>query len=172
MTKTPSSEEITDSEKVGYLKERVYVAFTGLAIVVALYTGDVHHRTPGQSFATLMLGVLGVTSAAFASDVITHLAVHKHFPDVRTLGVIARTTLGALSSLVLPALLILAAAWDAIEIETALLVAGGIYVAELALIVWLSVRSAAISWQQRAAAMLILVGIGVAVLAIQVLAHA
>ncbi len=39
MTKTPSSEEITDSEKVGYLKERVYVAFTGLAIVVALYTG-------------------------------------------------------------------------------------------------------------------------------------
>ncbi|GEE02935.1 hypothetical protein nbrc107696_33810 [Gordonia spumicola] len=172
MRKATIPEGTEPHQVVGYLKERVYVAFTGLAIVLAMSFGESDHRSSQYAFTALLLGVVGVTSAASASDVIAHLAVHKEFPDRHELFVITKTTLGALSSAVVPAALIGLSWLGVFSIDTALLLAGLTFVVALGVVVWLAVRNADITGEQQLAALAIILGIGLLVLAAQVLAKA
>jgi len=52
------------------LKERVYATFTGLALVLVLRG---HETTPRDATFSLAIGVLGITVAGFAAEVIAHL---------------------------------------------------------------------------------------------------
>ncbi|MYR07284.1 hypothetical protein GTV32_13625 [Gordonia sp. SID5947] len=155
---------------VSYLKERVYATFTGLALVLVMYRGSGHHDA-AYAFEILALGVFAVVLAGFAADGIAYLAVHRHFPTGRDLRTIVGISTGALGTLVFPLVLITLAWLDILELDTALLISGYIYIGTLALIGWLAVRKAEINWWQKLAALFTLVLIGFVVLAIQVLAH-
>lgn len=61
------------------LKERVYATFTGLAIVLVLRA---HDPTPQDATYSLVIGVLGITVAGFAAEVIAHLAAHASLPGI------------------------------------------------------------------------------------------
>lgn len=162
--------DIPSHMAVSYLKERVYAAFTGLAIVLVMYRGSDHYN-PAYAFEILALGVFAVVLAGFAADGIAYLAVHRHFPVGDDLRIIVGIATGALGTLIFPLILITLAWLDVLQLDTALLIAAYIYLATLALIGWLAVRKAEISWWQKLAALVSLVLIGFVVLAIQVLAH-
>lgn len=164
-------DEIADAPTaVAYLKERVYVSFTGLAIVLVLFD-RAEHVDPPAAFTTLLVGLLGVTAAAFASDVIAHLSVHHEFPDAKELLVLLRISLGSLSTAVAP-LAMIALAWlGVLRMEPALAIATYIYIAILGVVGWLAVRHAHLRMIQKLIALAMLFALALAVVLIQMLAH-
>ncbi|MEE3852004.1 hypothetical protein VZC37_16800 [Gordonia sp. LSe1-13] len=155
---------------VTFLKERVYATFTGLAIVLTLYNGADHHSA-AYAFEILSMGVLAVILAGFASDGIAHLSVHRHFPRGNEIRTLLRIAGHALETLVVPIGLIVAAWIGILELDTALLIAGFVYIGTLGLTGWLAVRNAEVTWWQKLAALITLVVIGLIVLSVQVFAH-
>ncbi|MFW0794371.1 hypothetical protein AAFP30_11210 [Gordonia sp. CPCC 205515] len=170
MSTEETSPRFTAPVAVAYLKERVYVAFTGLAIVLVLYNAP-GHQDGAHAFAVLLSGLLGVAVAAFASDVIAHLAVHRHFPHGSELRHLLRSTLGALSTAVVP-LILIALAWaDVLDLSTALILSAYLYIAILGTVGWLAVRRSHLSGGQKLAAFAMLVALALVVLLIQIFAH-
>ncbi|GAB91999.1 hypothetical protein [Gordonia rhizosphera] len=154
--------------QVMYLKERVYAAFTGLAIVLVVRNGE---HGAAYAFEVLLVGVVAITLAGFVSDVIAHLAVHQEFPHGHDLAIMVRAAAGALGSLLIPLGLIGAAWADVMALRTALLIAAFVYIGTLVVIGWLAVRNAQISWWKKLGALVTLALLGFVVLAIQVAAH-
>lgn len=158
-----------ESAIVGYFKERVYATFTGLAIVLVLAASD--HPTPEHSFFAVLLGVLGIAAAGFVSDVISHLAVHREFPDRRGWLILLRIGGGAFGTVVLPLILIGLAWAGVIGLDAALRAATIVYLATLAVIGWFAVRRSRLQWWEQLVALLILVALGLGVISLQTLAH-
>ncbi|GAA1808136.1 hypothetical protein [Agromyces neolithicus] len=150
------------------LKERVYATFTGLAIVLVLRA---HAPTPQDATYSLFIGVLGITVAGFAAEVIAHLAAHASFPDREEIGRMLRIAGGALASVGVPVVLLLCSWPGWISVETALAASTWVYLATLGLIAWAAVRRTALSWGQRLLALAALVLLGGIVIALQLLAH-
>ncbi|MWB97972.1 hypothetical protein [Agromyces seonyuensis] len=155
---------------VDALKERVYATFTGLAIVLVL-RASVEHLSPEGAFGTLAVGILAITLAGFAADVIAHLAVHAGFPDGAEFVGMLRVSGSALASASIPLILLLLAWVGVLGLEPALRIAAIVYVATLAVIAWFAVRRTRLAWWKQLLAMGILVAIGFAVIALQQLAH-
>jgi hypothetical protein len=154
---------------VGYFKERVYASFTGLAIVLVVAAAaepDADH-----AFWALLLGVLGISAAGFVSDVISHLAVHREFPDRRGWLILLRISGGAFGTVITP-LILIGLAWAGIlPIEVALTAASIVYLVTLAVIGWFAVRRSRLPWWEQLIALLLLVALGLVVLGLQTLAH-
>ena len=150
------------------LKERVYATFTGLAIVLVLRA---HETTPRDATFSLVIGVLGITIAGFAAEVIAHLAAHASFPDRDELGRMFRIASGAFASVVVPVVLLLCSWPGWISVETALAASMWVYLATLGLVTWVAVRRTALNWGQRLLALVALVLLGGIVIVLQLLAH-
>ncbi|QKJ20855.1 hypothetical protein [Microbacterium hominis] len=155
---------------VAYFKERVYATFTGLAIVLVVASEG--HAAGAHAFFALVLGVIGVTAAGFASDVIALLAVHREFPRRRAFSVLGRIAAGALSTLLVPAVLIALGWMEIIRLDAALRASAYVYLVTLAVIGWLAVRRARLVWWKQLVALGILVALGGTVILLQTLAHA
>lgn len=152
-----------------YFKERVYATFTGLAIVLVAAAGE--HPEPGHAVLALALGVLGITIAGFASEVISHLAVHRSFPDRAGFVRMLRIAGGALSTVFVPGL-VLALAWlGVLSFEGAVRTAVIIYIVTLAVIGWFAVRRSRLAWWQQLVALVILLALGLVVILLQTIAH-
>lgn len=154
---------------VMYFKERVYATFTGLALV--LVVSNAEHPTPSRAFLVLALGVLGITAAGFVADVISHLAVHREFPEAMEWLILLRVAGGALGTAVTPLILIAVAWLDLWSIETALRVATIVYIVTLGVIGWFAVRRSKLAWWQQLVALGVLLVLGLAVIGLQTLAH-
>jgi hypothetical protein len=151
------------------LKERVYATFTGLAIVLVLRS---HESTPQAATFSLVIGVLGITVAGFAAEVIAHLAAHASLPDRRELSRMFRVASGAFASVGVPVVLLLLSWPDWITLTGALQAATWVYLATLALIGWAAVRRTDLSWWKQSLALGALVLLGGIVIVLQLLAHA
>jgi hypothetical protein len=151
------------------LKERVYATFTGLAIVLVLRS---HEPTPQAATFSLVIGVLGITVAGFAAEVIAHLAAHASLPDRQELGRMFRVASGAFASVGVPVVLLLLSWPDWITLTGALQAATWVYLATLALIGWAAVRRTDLSWWKQLLALGALVLLGGIVIVLQLLAHA
>lgn len=158
-----------DHAFVSYFKERVYVSFTGLAIVLVVAGGG-HPEAP-HAFIALLLGVVGITAAGFVSDVISHLAVHREFPDRTELTILFGVMGGALGTLVAPCLLIGLAWLDVLSIETALRASMIVYIVTLGVIGWLAVRRSHLPWGKQLLVLGMLIALGLGVVALEALAH-
>ncbi len=152
-----------------YFKERVYATFTGLAIVLVLAGNDAE---PAHALLALVFGVLGITVAGFVSDVVTQLAVHRRLPHGRELRILVQIALGALGTAVTPVILLALAWFGAIPAAVALRTAIIVYIVTLAVIGWFAVRRSRLPWWQQLLALGLLVALGLAVVALQTLAHA
>ncbi|WP_159604937.1 hypothetical protein [Agromyces humi] len=158
-------------ERAEALKERVYATFTGLAIVL-VQAGNVEHLTARQATLALLVGIVGITVAGFVADIVSHLAVHAAFPNPAELGRMARVAGEALASAGVP-LILLALAWLGVfELAGALRAASIVYIVTLALIGFLAVRRTHLEWWKQLLALAMLVGLGLAVIGLQQLAHA
>lgn len=154
---------------VAYLKERVYATFTGLAIILAVDLGD--HPEADHALVALLLGVLGITVAGFVSDILSHLAVHRTFPDGTEFAIRLRVAAGSISTMVTPGILLALALFGVLEIDTALRICLIVYIATLGVIGWLAVRRSRLTWWQQLSALAMLIALGLVVVGLQTLAH-
>lgn len=160
----------TLAERVSALKERIYASFTGLAIVT-VFALDQSHASADRAFFTLLAGIVGITLAGFAAEVISHLVPHRALPDRRALRRMARVSLGAIGSASI-ALVSLASAWVGIfELTIALQVSIGIYLLTLGLVALLAAHRTGLSWRHQLTALVGLFGLGAAVVIVLMLAH-
>lgn len=153
------------------LKERVYASFTGLAIVL-VQLGNVEHLAAQQATFALLVGIGGITAAGFVADIVAHLAVHAAFPEGRELRVMLRIAGEALASASVPLILLVLAWIGAFELEGALVASSIIYLVTLGLVGYIAVRRTRVEWWKQLIALGILVGLGLAVIGLQQLAHA
>ncbi|MDR5700556.1 hypothetical protein [Agromyces aerolatus] len=157
-------------ERAEALKERVYATFTGLAIVLVQW-GNVEHLDASRATYALLIGIVGITVAGFAADVIAHMSVHAAFPTGAELGRMLRIAGSALASAFVPVVLLVLAWAEVLELEGALRTASIVYLATLAVIGYFAVRRTRLGWWQQLVALAILVALGLLVIVLQQLAH-
>lgn len=161
-------EALPPAERADILKERIYITFTALAVVLALRA---HAVSPGEAALSLIVVVTGTVLAVFVADVVSHISVHETVPVGDELRHMARVSFGALGALVLPGIFIGLAIADVWEIEAALRASSLALVAALAAIGWLAVRRARLPVWQRAIVLFAEVALGLAVIGLELLAH-
>lgn len=150
------------------LKERVYVTFTSLAVVLALRA---HHESAEEAATTLAIAVLGTVLAVFVADVVSHVAVHAVLPTRREMSEMARISFGALGVLVLPAIFLGLALADRWDVDRALRASTIALVAALVAIGYLAVRRLRLPAWQRFVVLLSEFALGALVVAVELLAH-
>ena len=168
--KRSRSDDLSPDEFAAGLKERVYATFTGLAILLAVRSHG-EHFDPTSANISLIIGVVGIVLAGFVSDLIAHLVAHKKLPDARQIRHLLWVGFGALSSLVVPAIALGLASLGILDAELAARIALTALIVTLALIVLLAVRSTGLKFIQQLFALAILVLLGGAVIALELLAH-
>jgi hypothetical protein len=152
------------------LKERVYATFTGLAIVLVQLT-NVEHLAAGRVAIELVVGILAITAAGLAADVISFLSVHSRFPDGHEVRVMLRIAASALASAGVPVLVLVLAAVGLVELDTALRIVSIVYVVTLGVIAYLGVRRTNAAWWKQLIALAALMAVGLSVVLIQLAAH-
>lgn len=160
----------TPEQLVPYLKERVYVSFIGLAVLLGLgvHTSDTE---PLTAVTSLLIAAIGAGSAGLVSEVIAHLGVHGHLPKASEFGQLVRVSSGALATVVLPVLVLLLAVAGWIPVETALTVAIAIMALTLGAVGYLAVFRSSLRWWTKLAVFVALVVFGLVVILVQLLAH-
>ncbi|MFJ6538297.1 hypothetical protein ACIQH5_18890 [Paenarthrobacter sp. NPDC091711] len=152
------------------LKERVYVTFTGLAVVLALQSHS-ETLTPGEAASTLAITVVGTLLAVFVADFVSHLAVHAKTPSRSELAHMARTSFGAFGAIVLPLIFIAVAAMGRWSVETSLRASTVALITALVLIGYLAVRRVKMSWRKKVIVLGAEFLLGLAVVGLELLAH-
>lgn len=161
---------LTGEQRADRLKERIYITFTALAVVLAI-ASHASEVEPGEAALTLLVTVGGAVLAVFAADVIAHIAVHRVLPTPVEARHMFAVSFGALATLVLPLAFLLFAMLDRWTIEAALRASTIALIVSLAAIGWLAVRRVKLAWWQRLIVLLLEVVLGVAVVALELLAH-
>ncbi|SDS14716.1 hypothetical protein [Microlunatus soli] len=164
------AEGLSPDQLTEVVKERLYATITGLAILLAIRGhGEIHE--PLSVLGTLVIGVLAITLAGFVADVVSHLSVHRTFPDRHELGHLVLIGRHAIGVVVVPAVLLLISTAGGMRPEAAVTASVWTLVITLIVVGYLAVRRAQVIWWQKLVAVAMLGGLGVLVVFLQVLAH-
>ncbi|KSW28170.1 hypothetical protein [Cellulomonas sp. B6] len=160
----------TSAHRAAALKERIYVAFTVLAVVITLQAHDAG-TTPGRALGTLAIAVAATICTVYLADLLSHMVVHAHVPTAAEHRRMVVSTLGA-GTVVAPALVSIAVAGTGLyPTSTGLLLAMATTTATLTAVGLLAVRRLAVPRRQRLVVMAGEVALGLLVLALGLLAH-
>ena len=157
-------------QRAEQLKERIYVTLTALAVVLVLRS-EADQTTPGTAAAALAVTVGATLLAVFVADVIAHITVHAAVPSGAELLQMLRVVTPALGVLVLPVILLRLAATEVMTLDRALRVSSIALVASLVVIGYLAVRRLRISLFPSLVVLLAEFALGLAVVALELLAH-
>ena len=164
-------EEIPVPQVVALLRERVYGAMACLATLAVL----VRYTAPETSAWARVLDVAvatgGLWAASLLADWVAHLGVHRSAPRGRAALRMLQASGQIVEAAVLPLLVLVAAGVGLMSTSTAMWIAMWILVAELGVIALLAVRRAQLSWWQKLFTITALIGVGVLVIGIKILAH-
>lgn len=163
-------EDLPADERAERLKERVYITFTALAVVLALRS-HAESTTPGEAVVTLLIAVSGTLLAVLVADFVSHLAAHQAMPTRAELRHMIVVSVGAFGVLPVPLLLLGLAAADAWSLDRALRAATIALVASLVVIGYLAVRRVRMPVWQRVVVLGAEALLGVAVIGLELLAH-
>lgn len=166
----PRTDPIDPELRAEALKERVYVTFTALAVVLALQA-DLTHASIGSAARTLLLTVVGTALAVLVADVVAHITVHAALPTRRELRHMLVVSAGALTVLVLPLLLLGAAALGLLGLGAALRAASAVLVLALVGVGFLAVRRLTLPLGQRLLVLLAEAVLGLAVVGLELAVH-
>ncbi|WP_147794638.1 hypothetical protein [Cellulomonas sp. Y8] len=159
----------TPEERADRLKERVYVTFAALAVVLTLRShGDV---TAGVAATTLLITVGGTLLAVLLADVVSHIAVHAALPTAAEARHMVAVCTGALGVLVLPMIFVGIAATGSWTVDGALRASTIALVASLGVVGWLAVRRVSLPGWQKLLVLVAEVALGIAVVSLELLAH-
>ncbi|WP_336640940.1 hypothetical protein [Microbacterium sp. USHLN272] len=164
--------EIDEAERAAraaHLKERIYLSFAALAVVITLSAHG--HVSAGEAATTLIVTVMGTLLAVFTADLISHLVVHERLFTPPELRHALASSFGALGTVVLPFVFLGFAGLDAWSTDAALRASAIALLASLIVIGWIAVRRMPLTWFQRLVALGAEAALGLAVIGLQVLAH-
>ncbi|GAA4398390.1 hypothetical protein [Tsukamurella soli] len=152
------------------LKERIYVAFTALTVLVAL-SAHGEDVGAGEAVWTLVLTVLGTVAAVTVAELIAHIVAHEQLMTRAEWGHSLQVAGGAMTGIVPSVLLLGGAALGWWTTATALHVGTVLLVVWLVGIGFLAARRVSLTfWQQ-----VIVLGaeavLGVVVVGLKLLAH-
>ena len=159
---------LTPEHRAELLKERVYITFTALAVVLALRS---HHATAEKAAVTLLIAVTGTLLAVFVADVVSHIAVHAALPVRAELRQMIRVVAGALGALFLPFVFLLLAVNGVWQVEHALRASTIALVSALIAIGYGAVRRVKLPVWQKMIVLFAEFTLGAAVVAVELLAH-
>jgi hypothetical protein len=161
----------TAEHRAEALKERVYVTFTSLAVVLAMQSHSGEHLSAAQAASTLAITVVGTVLAVFVADVVSHLAVHAAVPTGAHLRRMAGVSFGAFGAVVLPLVFIAFAALDIWGVDAALRASTIALTVTLIAIGFLAVRRVRMAWWQKLIALGAEFAVGAAVVGLELVAH-
>lgn len=127
------------TERAARLKERVYVTFTALTVVLAMSS----HATdldPPAAITTLLIAVTGTLLAVFVADYIAHLAVHQQIPNGTELRHMIGESVGAFGVLPLPLLALSVSALGGWSLAAGLAASAAVLIGSVVFIGYLAVR--------------------------------
>lgn len=151
------------------LRERIYVTFTALAILMAM-NGHGELDSPTVLW-TLIISVVGVLLAGLASDLVSHMIVHSTLPSAKEFRHMLAVSSRALGVLVVPLIAVGLAVFDVIADSTGMTVAIVALIASLAVIARIAVARTGLSGWRQLAALLVIVALGVLVVFLEALVH-
>lgn len=152
------------------MRERIYVTFTAIAVLMAM-SGHGSRLDPGTVLATLLITVIGVLLAGFTADIVSHMLVHRALPPWREFGHMLAVSIRALGAVVIPAVLLVLAIAQMLEVSIAVRVSIVALLVALGIVVWIAVRRARLVWWKSVVVLAVVVGLGVLVVLLEVLAH-
>ncbi len=156
---------------VALLRERLYGAISCLATlaVLARYTTD---ETSGWArVLDVAVATGGLWAASLLADWVAHLGVYGSTPRGRDALRIVRSSGQILEAALLPIVILAIAGFDLLDTDTATWIAAWLLVGELGVIALLAVRRTQLPWWQKLLTVCGLVGVGIVVLGIKILAH-
>lgn len=156
-------------ERAERLKERIYLTFTALAVLIAL--GSHGEVSAGEALVTLVLTAIGMLLAILVADVISHIAVHQRLMTQEELRHAFAVSFGALGAIALPVVFLGLAAADVWTTERALRASSIALLAALVVIGYLAIRRVKLPWWQRLLALAGEAVLGAAVILLELLAH-
>ena len=162
---------VPDTHVVAMLRERLYGAISCLATLAVLthYTSD--YTSGWDRMIDVAVAMGGLWLASLLSDFVAHLSVYGQAPHGAERWRMLQASGQILEACVLPLGALATAGLGLLETDTAVWIAKWILVAELGVIALLAVRKTALPWWQQTLTVLSLVGLGVLVIVIKVLAH-
>jgi len=170
----PNASVEPDGERLEHaaagLRERIYVAFVSLAVLLTL-SGYGEHVTAAAAATSLVVTAVATVTTAFAADLITHLAVHASLPDRRQTMISLATSVRALVTVLVPLALFGLAALGAWDVSTALTVASLVLAVTLGVVGWLAVRRTPIARWKKLLTLGFLVLLGLLVVVLKLLTH-
>lgn len=153
------------------LKERVYVTFTVLAVVLTLRT-HASELSAGEAALTLLVTVVATLLAVFVADFVSHLAVHAALPTAGQLRHMLSVSVGSLGVIGVPMLLLLASGLGLLRMETALTAITVTLIVTLAVVGYLAVRRVKLPLLIKLLVLAVVVALGFAVVGLELFAHA
>jgi len=155
---------------VPYLKERIYVTFIGLAVLLAL-GGHGAETDPLTAVTSLVIAAVGAGLAGLISEIVAHLAVKGNLPDAAEMRFLVRVSAGALATVILPVVILLLALVGWIDTQLALTIAVWVMAVTLGAIGYIAVFRASLRWWAKLAVFGGLLLFGLVVVGVQLLAH-
>ncbi|QIV87060.1 hypothetical protein [Glutamicibacter mishrai] len=165
-----NNSDAAPEELAAMLKERVYVASTALAVLIA--TGS-HGHTPtaGAAALTLVVTVAAVLMASLVADIIAHSTVHAAFVTRAEFRHLLKVVWGAGGAVFGPLALLGLSALDVLDVSMALRLGQWWLIAALAFFAFLAMRRMNLGFLRTTLLMLLLATAGVVVILLQLLAH-
>jgi len=165
----PHPSEPEREARAAALKERIYLTFASLAVVIALTTHG--HAVAADAMLTLAVTTLGLLLSMFVADVVSHIVVHESFPARGEFRHMVQVTFGAAVAVVVPFALLAIAHFTDWNAESALKWSAGWLIVSLVGIGFLAVRKLEITLMQKLFVLGIEASLGVVVIGLQILAH-
>jgi hypothetical protein len=160
----------TRAYRASALKERIYVAFTALAVIIALRAHD-QHPSASIALGTLAITVVATICAVYVADLLSHMIIHAHLPTSAEHGRMVAGTLGA-GAVALPPLACLAlGAIGVYDAATGLLSAMLVTIATLMAVGLIAARRLSVPRAQRVAVLAAESFLALAVIALELLSH-
>ncbi|MDV3125811.1 hypothetical protein M1247_12860 [Mycobacterium sp. 21AC1] len=156
---------------VELLRERLYGAISCLATLAVLARYTTENTSAWVRVLDVLVAAGGLWAASLLAAFVARLSVEGRAPRGAAALSMVRSSGQILQAAMVPIVILIIGAVGWLDTPTAVWLAMWFLVIEMALIVFLAVRRTALPWWQQALAVLVLTGMGAAVVAIKMIAH-
>ena len=158
------------AERARFHRERIYATFTGLAVLTVL-SFEAEHLTAWQAAGSLLVAIVAISLAGFVAELVAYQLAHSalpHLSELRTMTLVAGS---AFASASIPFVMLAGAAIGILPLALALQVGIGIYFGTLLVTTLVAAARTHVPWRQQLISIAMLLGLGVIVIVMLVLAH-
>ncbi len=156
---------------VAMLRERLYGAISCLATLAILARYSDEETSAWARILDVSVATGGLWAASLLSHFVAQMAVFGSPPRGRHWVQLLQASAQILWAAVPPVIVLVLAVFDVLDTDTAMWIAMWTLVGELGVITLLAVRRTQLSWWQQALSVAGLVGLGLLVVGIKIIAH-